>query len=46
MLRTIVLGSCILVQGTFVRHTADGRVAVRVGSRIFLGFPVGGLQAA
>ena len=46
MLRTILLGSCVMVQGVFVRQLADGRIAVRVGSRIFQGIPVPGLQAA
>lgn len=40
MLQTILLGSCVSVQGIFVQALADGRVAVRVGDRIFLGFPV------
>jgi hypothetical protein len=46
MLRTILLGSCVLVQGIFVRQLADGRIAVRVGNRVFQGMPVPGLQAA
>ncbi|MDP5333549.1 MAG: hypothetical protein NWR54_00980 [Paracoccaceae bacterium] len=40
MLRTIMLGSCVSVQGTYVRTLADGRVLVRVGSREFIGQPV------
>jgi hypothetical protein len=40
MLRTIVLGSCVSVQGTYVRTLADGRIMVRVGSREFAGLPV------
>lgn len=40
MLRTILLGSCVSVQGIFVQSFADGRIAVRVGDRIFCGFPV------
>ena len=40
MLRTVVIGSCVSVQGIFVRNMADGKVAVKVGSRIFQGFPV------
>jgi hypothetical protein len=35
-----------MVQGNFVRQLADGRIAVRVGDRIFHGLPVPGLQAA
>jgi len=40
MLRTIVLGTCVSVQGTYVRTLSDGRVQVRVGSREFVGLPV------
>ena len=46
MLRTITLGSCVMVQGLFVRQLADGRIAVRVGSNIFSGLPVTGRVAA
>jgi hypothetical protein len=40
MLWTIILGSCVQVQGTFVRHLENGRVAVRVGERVFNGMPI------
>ncbi len=40
MMSTIVLGSCVQVQGDFVRTLGDGRVAVRVGERIYQGMPV------
>ncbi len=40
MLKTIIMGSCVSVQGVFVQAFADGRISVRVGSRIFRGFPV------
>ena len=40
MLRTIVLGSCVSVQGTFVRALPDGRIVVRVGGKTFAGRPV------
>ncbi|MGB1235228.1 MAG: hypothetical protein ACPG5U_05820 [Planktomarina sp.] len=40
MLRTITLGSCLSVQGIFVRESNDGKVVVRVGSRVFEGMPV------
>jgi hypothetical protein len=40
MLQTIVLGSCVLVQGIFVRKLTNGRIAVRVGQKIFEGTPV------
>ena len=40
MLRTIVIGSCVSVQGTFVRTLGNGQIAVRVGNQIFSGVPV------
>ncbi len=40
MLRTILLGSCVSVQGTFVRKLKDGRIVVRVGNTDFKGKPV------
>jgi hypothetical protein len=40
MLKTITLGSCVSVQGTFVRKLPDGRIAVRVGQTVYSGTPV------
>lgn len=40
MLRTISIGSCVSVQGTFVRQLADGKVVVKVGDQTFAGRPV------
>jgi hypothetical protein len=40
MLRTITLGSCISVQGTFVRSMPDGRITVQVDSTVYSGVPV------
>lgn len=40
MLRTITLGSCVSVQGTFVRATPDGRIAVQVDNTIYSGVPI------
>ena len=40
MLRTVLIGSCVSVQGTFVRNLSNGQIAVRVGSKIFAGYPV------
>ena len=40
MLKTITMGSCISVQGTFVRALGNGKIAVLVGPRIFEGTPV------
>jgi hypothetical protein len=41
MIRTIVIGSCVSVQGLFVRALGDGRIAVRDGEKTFVGRPVG-----
>lgn len=46
MLKTITVGSCVSVQGTYVGTTKDGRVEVRVGNQIFRGTPVSGAVAA
>ncbi len=40
MLRTITLGSCVSIQGTFVRAMPDGRIAVQVDNTIYSGVPV------
>ena len=40
MLKTIVIGSCVSVQGTFVRKLADGMISVRVGDKVFSGYPI------
>lgn len=40
MLRTITMGSCVSVQGTYVRALPDGRIAVKVGQRVYEGRPV------
>jgi len=41
MLRTIMLGSCVLVQGVFVKALPGGRIVVRVGRQEYSGTPVG-----
>ncbi|OSP54644.1 hypothetical protein BV911_11635 [Pseudoruegeria sp. SK021] len=41
MLSTIMMGTCISVQGTFVKALNNGRIAVQVGQRVFEGVPVG-----
>jgi hypothetical protein len=46
VIRTIVIASCIFVQGTFVRSLTDGRIVVAVGKEMFTGYPVGGAKAA
>ncbi len=40
MIRTIELGTCVSVQGVFVRALTDGRIVIRTDSREFAGFPV------
>lgn len=40
MLRTITLGSCVSIQGLFVRSMPDGRIAVRVNDTVYEGKPV------
>ena len=40
MLRTIIIGSCVSVQGIFVRDMPDGRIAVKVDDTIYAGMPV------
>ena len=40
MLRTITLGSCVSIQGTFVRAMPDGRIPVKVDNSIYSGVPV------
>ena len=40
LLRTITMGSYVSVQGTFVRALPFGKIAVRVGSKVYEGLPV------
>lgn len=40
MLRTITIGSCVSVQGTFVRSMPGGRISVRVDNTVYSGVPV------
>ncbi|WP_417678098.1 hypothetical protein [Pseudodonghicola sp.] len=40
MLRTITVGSCISIQGVFVRALPNGRIAIRDGQKIYEGRPV------
>ena len=42
MIRTIVVGSCVFVQGLFERDLGNGQITVRVGQQIFAGKPVQG----
>lgn len=45
MLRTITLGSCVSVQGVFVKSLANGKVLVRVGQNLYEGNPISGKTA-
>jgi len=40
MLQTVQIGSCVSVQGTFVRQLSNGQVTVRVGDKVFSGYPI------
>jgi hypothetical protein len=40
MLRTIIMGSCVFVQGNFVKTLPDGRIVIRVGTTTYQGKPV------
>lgn len=40
MLRTIAIGTCVLIQGLFVRQLAGGLIEVRVGDKVYAGKPV------
>jgi len=40
MLKTIITGSRSLVQGILVRTLEDGKIAVRIGTRVYVGMPV------
>lgn len=46
MLRTISIGSCVTIQGAFVKDLANGKIQVRVGERVFEGRPVSGKKVA
>ena len=40
MLQTISLGSCVQVQGTFIKECEDGRITVAVYSHKYTGYPI------
>ena len=46
MLRTISVGSCVSVQGLMVGQLADGRIAIRVDDKTFVGQPVPVVRAS
>ncbi|MCC5975792.1 MAG: hypothetical protein JJT81_17325 [Rubellimicrobium sp.] len=40
MFRTIVIGSCVSIQGLLVRTLTDGRVVIQVDGKTYEGVPV------
>lgn len=40
MIRTIAIGSCILIQGIFERSVTNGNMIVRIGEKTYEGKPV------
>lgn len=40
MLKTIMIGTCVLVQGVFAGTLANGFMRVRVGNKVYCGRPV------
>ena len=46
MLTTIIIGTCVSIQGNFVRKLANGMVTVRVGETLYTGRPVVATLAA
>ncbi|MBY4894348.1 hypothetical protein KUL25_16445 [Rhodobacteraceae bacterium N5(2021)] len=46
MLTTVVIGTCVSIQGNFVKRLSNGLVTVRVGEQLFTGRPVSQAQAA
>jgi len=40
MLKTVTIGSCVSIQGIFVKTLEDGITVVRVGQQLFKGWPV------
>lgn len=40
MLRTIIIGSCVSVQGLLVKQLTNGKIVVSVGDKQFVGMPV------
>ncbi len=46
MFRTIALGSCVFIQGLFVRETGRGTIVIRVGGKEFEGKPIARYRTA
>jgi len=45
MLRTVILGSCVSVQGLLIRQLENGRMIVQVGERLYEGLPATPVRA-
>ncbi|MDE3080360.1 MAG: hypothetical protein KGI94_10055 [Paracoccaceae bacterium] len=39
-IRTVMIGTCVSVQGIFVGQLANGNIMVRVGEKTYTGRPV------
>lgn len=46
MLRTITIGTCVSIQGIFVKALSNGRIRISVGDKFYDGKPVQVLEAA
>lgn len=46
MLRTIMVGSCVSIQGLVIKTLADGKMVVKVDEKFFVGHPVSKIRAA
>ena len=40
MIRTIIIGSCVSIQGIYVRTLTNGKIQVKVGPVAYKGYPV------
>lgn len=40
MLRTVTIGSCVSIQGIFVKVLENGLIRIKVDDRIFDGHPI------
>ncbi len=40
MLKTITIGSCVSIQGIFVKALENGRIRIQIGKSFFDGYPV------
>lgn len=40
MIRTVMIGSSVSIQGLFVKALSNGLIRIRVGDRFYDGFPV------